>query len=91
MQEVDRAVCRGDIPAYGRLLLHIVAQKPPKGLAEDHVLEVGDFGEDFLRKGVRYGTHEQGVFGLPVDDALEDVVFFDSNRHEEKLRREFPS
>ena len=86
LQEVDRAIGRGNIPADSRLLLHVVAQEFPQGLAEDHVLEVGDFGENLLGKCVRYGTHKQRMLWLTVDDALEDVVPFDA-REKVKVRR----
>ena len=56
---MDRAIGGGNIPAHGWPLLHVVLQELPKGLAEDHVLEVGDFAHDLLGKGVRYGAHKQ--------------------------------
>ena len=59
LQEMDRAIGGGNIPAHGWPLLHVVLQELPKGLAEDHVLEVGDFAHDLLGKGVRYGAHKQ--------------------------------
>ena len=89
LQEVDRAIRRRDIPADLRLFLHVVTQESPQSLAEDHVLEVGNLGEDVLGKGVRNGTHEERVPGLSIDDALENVVPLYSDSHEEKLRREF--
>ena len=39
---------------------------------------------------MRYGTHEERVPGLAVNNALEDVVLLDPNRHQEELRGEFP-
>ena len=39
---------------------------------------------------MRNGTHEKGVLGLAINDALEDVVLLDASRHQEELRGEFP-
>ena len=83
LKEVDWAIRWGDIPAYAGLLLHVVLQEFPQsqGLAEDHVLDVGNPGENVLGESVRYRAHEKGVLGLAVNDALKDVVFLDTNRH----------
>ena len=88
LQEVNRAICRRDVPADLGILFHVVTQESPQGLAEDHVLKVGDLGEDFFGKGVRDGTHEERMLGLAVDGALENVIPLDSDRHQEKLRWE---
>ena len=58
LQKVDRAVSGRDIPTDSWFLLHVVTQKSPQGLAEDHILEVGNLGEDLFGEGVRNGTHE---------------------------------
>ena len=48
LKEVDWAIRGRDIPAHAGLLPHVLLQEFPQGLAEDHVLEVGNFGEDVL-------------------------------------------
>ena len=91
LEKVDRAIRWRDIPAHSGLRLHVILQESPQSFAEDHVLEVCNPGEDFFGESVRYGTHEKRVPGLAVNDALKDVVLFNPNRHQEKLRGEFPS
>ena len=90
LKEIDRAVRGRNIPANARLLPHVVPQELPQGLAKDHVLEVGNPGEDIFGECVRNGTHKKRVSGLAIDDALKDVVFLDPYRHQEELRGEFP-
>ena len=48
LEEVDRAIRWRNIPAHSGLLLHVIFQEFPQGLAEDHVLEVGNPGENVL-------------------------------------------
>ena len=48
LQEVDWAIRGRDIPANAGFLPHVILQEFPQGLAEDHVLEVGNLGEDVL-------------------------------------------
>ena len=48
LEEVDRAIRRRNIPAHSGLLLHVIFQEFPQGLAEDHVLDVGNPGENVL-------------------------------------------
>ena len=81
LKEIDRAVRGRNVPTNSRLLPHVFPQELPQGLAEDHVLEVCDPGEDIFGKCVRTGTHEKRMSGLAVDDALKDVVFLDPYRH----------
>ena len=58
LEEVDRAIRWRNIPAHSGLRLHVILQESPQSSAEDHVLEVGNLGEDFFGESVRYGTHE---------------------------------
>ena len=88
LKEIDRAIRGRNVPTNLRLLPHVVSQELPQSLAEDHVFEVGNPGEDFLGKCVRNGVHEKRMSGLAVDDALKDMVFPEPNRHKEKLRGE---
>ena len=48
LEEVDRAIRWRNVPAHFGLLLHVIFQEFPQSLAEDHVLEVGNLGENFL-------------------------------------------
>ena len=88
LQKIDRTIGWRNVPAHGWLLLHVVLQELPKGLAEDHVIEVGDFAQNFLGKRRRYGAHKQRMSGLAIDYALKDMIFLDPDGHEQELRRQ---
>ena len=48
LKEVYGAIRGRDIPAHAGLLLHVILQEFPQGLAEDHILDVGNPGENVL-------------------------------------------
>ena len=72
LQKVHGAVDGGNVPAHRWFLPHIVLKDTPEGFAEDHVLEIRNLAHDLFGKGVRYGTHEEGMSRLAVDDTLKD-------------------
>ena len=43
-----------------------------------------------FEKACAMARMKRGVLGLAVNNALKDVVFFDTNRHQEELTGEFP-
>ena len=48
LEEVDGAIRGRNVPAHFGLFLHVILQEFPQGLAKDHVLQVGDPGENVL-------------------------------------------
>ena len=90
LKEIDRAKALALIPPHLGSMAKVGAQEPPEFLAEDHVLKIGHLAQYRLAERVIDGTEHEGVSGLSVDDALEDMVILDANRQHHILSGQCP-
>ena len=78
----------GDVPAWSGRAAQIFFEEPPELFAEDRVLKVCNLAQDSARKGVAYRLQNQWVLGLPVADALENMILRSTYGHDHVFTRQ---
>ena len=87
LEQINWTIRRAEVPAYPWSALHVPVEGVVKELAEDHILNAGDLHEDNAGESMLKGHASQSVIRSAINDALEDMILLESNRHEQPLFR----